>query len=155
MCNESVCHAIFDCQQSNAIHPSAGIIAAAPRSSFADSFLWLCENSNQTTLSVTCASMWASWFGRNRIIMESKQCDLVQTSTSFVKMLHEYNGYPQKVVDCSAPNCPAPNSWRAPAVRWIKANFDAYIGTDCTRGLGVAFRNHEGSFMIAARLRED
>lgn len=142
MFNESVCHAIFECQQSHAMwlsHPSAGTIVAAARSSFVDCFLWLCENSDQAALSVMCALMWAYWFGRNRVIMENKQCDFVQTSTSFVKLLHEYNGYTQKVVECSVPNYPASHSWHPPAAGWIKANFDAYVGVDCTRGLGVAF----------------
>ncbi|CAO2819420.1 unnamed protein product [Amaranthus hypochondriacus] len=64
--------------------------------------------------------------------------------------MHDYNVYSTQVsaVHCATPA--APRSWCPPDDGWVKANFDAYIGGDCCRGLGVVFRNHEGKALLAA-----
>lgn len=55
------------------------------------------DKCDHDSLAVICASLWACWLGRNKIIMENKTCDFVHMSTSFVRMLHEYNQYTMKV----------------------------------------------------------
>ncbi|CAO2837557.1 unnamed protein product [Amaranthus hypochondriacus] len=150
---ETICHALIDCQQVQTMwnsHIHADIISAAPRTSFMDCFAWLMDKCDHDSLAVICASLWACWFGRNKFIMENKLCDFVHMSTSFVKMLHEYNQYSQKVAVVREVATPIPSSWTPPGNGWIKANFDAFVGNDCKRGFGAVFRDHEGCLIAVA-----
>ena len=63
--------------------------------------------------------------------MENKQCD--------------YHMYAHRVVECLAPTSLSFHSWQPPVEGWIKATFDAHIGTDFNRGLGVALRHKDGN----------
>lgn len=117
--SESIYHAVFECRQSKTMwltHPSASVIGAMPPGGFKDCFVWLCENTDRNTLADICASIWACWFGRNSIIMANKQCNFVQTSASFVKMVQDYNTYAQNVTAFCATYPPASQTWRPPAV---------------------------------------
>lgn len=58
--------------------------------------------------------------------------------------------YTCRVATVNAPVRAVLHQWRPPAEGRIKANFDAYIGGDGVRGLGVVFRDHEGSPKAAA-----
>lgn len=55
-----------------------------------------------------------------------------------------------KVSMVRAPSLLIPRCWSPPDVGWIKANFDAFLGVDGCRGLGVVFRNHDGRPVLAA-----
>lgn len=81
--------------------------------------------------------------------MENKACDFTHLSTSFVKLIMDYNEYATKVWKFQASSSSS-RGWTPPRHGWIKANFDAHIGSDCRRGFGVVFRNHEGTLLAAA-----
>lgn len=46
--------------------------------------------------------------------MENKPCDFISLSTSFVKLVHDYNEYAMKVAGFRAPDIAVPRSWIVP-----------------------------------------
>lgn len=115
--SETICHALLDCQHSSWVWNTrmyANILTAAPRFSFGDCLTWIIEKCDHEALVVICASLWACWFGRNKLIMENKPSDFVHMSTSFVKMIHDYSIYTTEVTDFRAPAISIPRSWRLP-----------------------------------------
>lgn len=150
---ETLCHALIECPQAKAMwegHPCAVTMSTVPLNSFLESFQWLQAHTSSEDLSIICISLWACWFGRNRFVMENKHCDLVQLSSSFVTMLREYLQYNQRVVERCIPATITTHNWRPPMEGWVKVNFDAHVGIEGHRGLGVAVRNHEGTLLLAA-----
>ena len=152
-CNEapeSLCHALFDCRTVCAVwtsHPCSRIISAAPRDS--DMMIkWLLSHASSEEFEWICASMWASWFGRNKYVMEAVDCNVMQLSISFVEMVKEYKAYTQKIAVSRSPRIISLQKWQPPCNGWVKINFDVHLNTGCTRGLGIAIRNHRGELLL-------
>lgn len=111
------------------------MIQDAPRQSFAVSFQWILSHASTDELSLICASIWACWMGRNKVVMENACCDLARLSVDTIKMIVDYKEYANKVFPSSSPNSFTLDSWRPPMDGWIKVNFNAFVGADCRRGL--------------------
>ena len=62
-------------------------------------------------------------------------------STSFAKMMGNYQLYTQKLNVCHPSRVLSFQKWEPPSTGWVKINFDAHIGTNRRRGLGVVVRD--------------
>lgn len=138
--DETICHALVQCDVSMVVWTSSPfdtMIADAPHSSFADCFLWLHDHMLLDDMSAVCASLWACWMGRNKMVMEKTDYDVRKLAVAMVKMVGEHNEYAKMVFTVPLPNAPRLMSWKPPEDGWVKVNFDAYIGDGCRRGLGI------------------
>lgn len=155
-CNEatkSVCHALLDCEASRdmwLVSPHQALINTAPRSSFDTFFLWLHSHSLKDEMALICSALWAYWFCRNRFVMESKNFDLLQLTNAMNRTVTEYQAYAKKVFNIPVPKMLSYQSWQPPERGWCKINFDAYIGSDGSRGLGVVLRNDQGCVVLTS-----
>lgn len=98
--SESVCHAFMDCRLSLSMwttQPHFPVIEDAPRSFFIDTFQWLLSYASSEELATIIPSLWACWICRNNIMMGQANCDVVQLSTSLIKMIRDYQLYNQQI----------------------------------------------------------
>lgn len=117
--------------------------------SFADFILWVAAHSTNEEKETICASIWACWHNRNTEVMEGKQDNITQQSTTFVKMVKDYQDYNSKVrVNPTTSSINTYQSWCRPNDGWIKINFNAHVGNNMERSLGVVARDHNGEIMF-------
>lgn len=98
--SDTIYHALFDRSIVRGMwesHPFYDTIQAAPHDSFANCLSWLLSHSTSDGVEAICASMWACWFARSKEVLEGLQCDIIQLSTSYFKMLKDYQMYAEKV----------------------------------------------------------
>ncbi|XP_057543284.1 uncharacterized protein LOC130821510 [Amaranthus tricolor] len=69
-------------------------------------------------------------------------------STSFAKMMGNYQLYTQKLNVCHPSRVLSFQKWEPPSTGWVKINFDAHIGTNRRRGLGVLVRDNYGKVLL-------
>ena len=97
-------------------------------------------HASKEELPLIFASLWASRMGRNKCVLEGAPCDLMQLFSSMCKLVSDYILYAQKIQVAPRHGVHTFASWQPPNEGWIKLNFDAHVGLDCIRGLGVVAR---------------
>ena len=148
---ENVCHALLDHQSNRSMwltHPHYSIVQDAPRSSFVDTFRWLLSHASSEELTTIGPSLWACWMCRNKIVMDQSSCDMVQLSTSLVKMIRDYQIYNQKLDFPHTPRVVSYQKWEPPCEGWVKINFDAHVEPNLQGGLGIVFRDAQGTVLL-------
>lgn len=125
----------------------------APTSSFNELILWLWNHATQSELHSALTLMWASWFIRNKQVMSNERVDAVTIAIGFSNMVHDYEMYASKVYRVQHPRSPIIQHWVRPRTGWVKANFDAHVGSGLCRGLGAVLRDDNGQLLMVGTKR--
>lgn len=99
----------------------------------------------QQIFSVT---LWRTWKARNQAVFNNapfKPMDIAAAVSDFVQEFNNANGRRRK-----PRKDPQTLKWEAPDPETIKINIDAGCFENRTTGMGMNFRNHEGSVWFAA-----
>lgn len=129
---ETVCHALLDCSKVRMIwqtHPLGTLIQDVPRTSFAAALTWLLAHISNDEVCSFVSSTWAAWYCRNKEVMANTTCDILQTASSFSKLIADYHLYSQKLGIAHPPSVISYQRWETPREGWVKINFDAHVGT--------------------------
>jgi reverse transcriptase-like protein len=111
--------------------------------------MWVIDHTSKDSLSSVLATMWASWYFRNKQIFEGVGGDHVSIARSFNNMVEEYKLYNGSTSVSQQSSFLHYQSWRPPSNGWVKVNFDAYEADNAIRGLGVVVRDSYGKLLVA------
>lgn len=96
----SIIHSLFDCKHASTIWGCSefgDVLVDAPRSSFADRFVWIAGKIDKEKHRNFSSLVWAAWCCRNRAIFEDANVDVVCLATGFVQLVDDYHAYKGKV----------------------------------------------------------
>lgn len=85
--------------------------------------------------------------------MDSSTCDLMQFSTSFAKMVRDCQLYNQKLGVLHSPRDLTYQKREPPGEGWVKINFDAHVGVNSQRGLGVVVPDQNDVMLLMGTRR--
>lgn len=153
---ENFFHALVECPKSAPIlsnNSEAAIISAAPKESSKLFLKWVLNHTSKEEQVIDCASLWVAWFVRNKHCLENSTIDLVQTTTTMIKGMHEYELLLKKQHVNKSPGIPSSPKWILPMEGWMKINFDAMVKDCACNGLGVVLRNSCDKLIARGTLR--
>lgn len=151
---ETIIHALFNCTYASEIwlHSNfQGMLMEAPRTSFAERFMWLVGRLDSEELASFGALVWAVWFCRNQRVFEGDAgLNAVATAAGFSKLKVDYGMYKNKVCGLSSsPRLVIVSSWQPPPQSYVKVNVDAHVMHGNGVSMGMIIRDEHGSIKAA------
>lgn len=84
------------------------------------------------------------------MVMDHSQSDVQQLSVSLSRLITDYQSYIQKIRCPIVRHILSFQRWNPPSNGWIKVNFDAHVGSNLRRGLGIVFRDAQGRVLLTS-----